>query len=170
MDNSPFTKLSAELRNEIYHLVLYSPEGFNITYIGNILFDDKVLRNENHQVQPLALTATCKALRTETLQLFFAINAFTFKFKHFDSLQDILDAFMARIGSDCVRALRRVFAECYHPIVAFKPPRRVPEDVTRRDWMMCRVAITFTPGPLPPQPVIRWLDVLEDKGYDERVR
>ncbi|KAI7544330.1 F-actin capping protein, partial [Hortaea werneckii] len=89
MDNSPFTKLSAELRNEIYHLVLYSPEGFNIVYIGNILFEDKVLRNENHQIQPLARTATCKAMRTETLQLFYAINTFTFKLKHFDSLDDV---------------------------------------------------------------------------------
>ncbi|KAI7229122.1 F-actin capping protein [Hortaea werneckii] len=141
MDNSPFTKLSAELRNDIYHLVLYSPEGFNITYIGNILFEDKVLRNENNQVQPLALTATCKALRTETLQLFYAINTFTFKFKHFDSLQDILDAFMDRIGNDCVRALRRVFAECYHPIVAFKPPRGLPEDVAQKDLMFCRKGV-----------------------------
>ncbi|GAB1741907.1 hypothetical protein NU219Hw_g7313t1 [Hortaea werneckii] len=164
MDNSPFTKLSAELRNEIYHLVLHSPEDFKIVYIGNIIFEDKVLRNENHQVQPLALTATCKALRTETLQLFYAINTFTFKFKHFDSLDDILEVFRDRIGNECVRALRHVFAECYHPIVAFKPPRRVPEDVAQRDWMMCRVAITFTPGPLPPQPEIRWLDALEENG------
>ncbi|KAI7388471.1 hypothetical protein KC328_g8920 [Hortaea werneckii] len=162
MENSPFTKLSAELRNEIYHLVLYSPEGFSIVYIGNILFEDKVLRNENHQIQPLALTATCKALRTETLQLFYAINTFTFKLKHFDSLEDIFDVFRDRIGDDCVRALRHVFAECYHPIVEFKPPRGVPEEVAQRDWMFCRVEIVLNPGPSPLRPKIRILD--ESKG------
>ncbi|KAI7280677.1 hypothetical protein KC345_g4597 [Hortaea werneckii] len=162
MDNSPLTKLSAELRNEIYHLVLYSPEGFTIIYIGNILFDDKVLRNENHQVQPLALTATCKALRTETLQLFYAINTFTFKFRHLDLLEDVFGVFRDRIGDDCVRALRQVFAECYHPIVAFEPPRGVPEVVAQREWMFCRVEIVLNPGPSPLRPKIRILE--ESKG------
>ncbi|KAI7259288.1 hypothetical protein KC343_g2335 [Hortaea werneckii] len=162
MDNSPLTKLSAELRNEIYHLVLYSPKGFNIIYIGNILFDDKVLRNENHQVHPLALTATCKALRTETLQLFYALNTFTFKFKHFDLLEDVFGVFRDRIGDDCVRALRQVFAECYDPIVVFKPPRGVCENVAQREWMFCRVEIVLNPGPSPLRPKIRVLD--ESKG------
>ncbi|RMY98375.1 hypothetical protein D0862_07616 [Hortaea werneckii] len=162
MDNSPLTKLSAELRNEIYHLVLYSPKGFNIIYIGNILFDDKVLRNENQQAHPLALTATCKALRTETLQLFYALNTFTIKFRHFDLLEDVFGVFRDRIGDDCVRALRHVFAECYHSIVVFKPPRGVPEEVAQREWMFCRVEIVLNPGPSPLQPKIRILD--ESKG------
>lgn len=60
MDNSPFNKLSAEIRNQIYELAL-TPD-------ASISSDTSLSIDKGTAVQP-ALTRVCKQIRSETLFL-----------------------------------------------------------------------------------------------------
>ena len=62
-------KLPGELRNEIYSLALYLPDGFAIDY---------QLDKRNH-ANVLALTMTCKQVRKECEDLFFELNEIQFE-------------------------------------------------------------------------------------------
>ena len=72
MDASPIKKLAPELRNKIYELALYHSEGFVIS----VSKGTPVLKNKEGQSNVLALSATCKAIREETLAFFFSLNCF----------------------------------------------------------------------------------------------
>lgn len=78
MDASPLAKLPPELRNTIYHEVLLQEDTIKLTFKpakGNVK-SRILLRETGSQRQLLALTFTCKLLRRETHDLFFAINSF----------------------------------------------------------------------------------------------
>ncbi|KAK5134781.1 hypothetical protein LTR08_006156 [Meristemomyces frigidus] len=62
MENSPLSRLSPELRNQIYHLALYERRPVAIT--------------PNRTMEP-SLLKTCKQIRNEAELLFYAINHFT---------------------------------------------------------------------------------------------
>lgn len=70
MDNSPLSKLPAEIRNEMYDLALKN-DNCKITRQARLSCG-----SENKH--PLALTQTCRAVRQETQLTFFAVNTFTF--------------------------------------------------------------------------------------------
>ncbi|KAK5684002.1 hypothetical protein LTS10_003866 [Elasticomyces elasticus] len=86
MDDSPLSKIPAELRNNISELALYQPNGVHL---------DLYTRMEQRSSLPsalLALTATCKQMRAETHDMLFAINSFTIHTHYFRDIS--LDAFM----------------------------------------------------------------------------
>ena len=75
MESSPLGRLPAEIRNDIYELVLQQ-------YLTVLLFantDEDIAAKSTVNVRPLvALTETCKAVRSESLQIFYSINDFHF--------------------------------------------------------------------------------------------
>ncbi|GAB1732539.1 hypothetical protein NU195Hw_g5586t1 [Hortaea werneckii] len=78
LDASPLAKLPAELRNKIYYDVLLQEDNIKLSFepAGNNQKSRVVVRESGHQRQLLALTFTCKPLRRETHDLFFALNTF----------------------------------------------------------------------------------------------
>ncbi|KAI7374092.1 hypothetical protein KC336_g20281 [Hortaea werneckii] len=78
MDASPLAKLPAELRNNIYHEVLLQEETIKLTFkpAEKNVKSRVLLSGSRQQHQMLALTLTCKPLRRETHDLFFALNSF----------------------------------------------------------------------------------------------
>ncbi|KAI7084574.1 hypothetical protein KC356_g6636 [Hortaea werneckii] len=71
MEASPFARLSAELRNQIWTYALYQPDGFYLD-----LQDDKYeLLQKGHQI---ALIKTCRQINTETTLLLYNINKYFF--------------------------------------------------------------------------------------------
>lgn len=69
MDSSPFSKLSAELRNEIYELAL----SFENTIFITNTSDYRLKSSTKH---PTALLQTCRQIRAEATKMFYANNAF----------------------------------------------------------------------------------------------
>ncbi|KAI6793312.1 hypothetical protein KC361_g6255 [Hortaea werneckii] len=71
MEASPFARLSAELRNQIWTYALYQPDGFYLD-----LQDDKYeLLQKGHQI---ALIKTCRQINTGTALLLYNVNKFIF--------------------------------------------------------------------------------------------
>ncbi|CAK4033073.1 Hypothetical predicted protein [Lecanosticta acicola] len=93
MDESPLAKLSGELRNQIYELVLYEPTGIPL-YAGPFKTRptdyELMVRHLNKPATPpnnplRGLPQTCKAIRHETLLLCFALNKVTIYAKILDA-------------------------------------------------------------------------------------
>lgn len=77
METSPFTRLSAELRNKIYTYALYNPEGIWLKHPR----DDGELKpgwklRLRASGNPTALAMTCRQLHGESGLLFYSINKF----------------------------------------------------------------------------------------------
>lgn len=68
MEASPLGRLPAELRNEIYWLVLEAQDPIQIYCVNKDFFQARRV--------PLAITATCRAIRSESLGIFYASNTF----------------------------------------------------------------------------------------------
>ena len=98
MNESPFSKLAPELRNSVYELVMSddSPVCITITEDGK-----RVARDVDSSIaHGVALTATCKQMRDECTQLFYACNEF-----HFTSVE-ALDTFCEIIGPLNVKVMQ----------------------------------------------------------------
>ena len=78
MDHSPFSKLPAELRNNIYELAIREPGAVAISvengYIGKRAFQ---ARPVGYGARRLALTMTCQEIRNETTAMYYNINSFS---------------------------------------------------------------------------------------------
>ncbi|KAI7549377.1 hypothetical protein KC331_g3830 [Hortaea werneckii] len=71
MEASPFARLSAELRNQIWTHALYRPDGFYLDrHDGNYELSEK-----GHHI---ALIKTCRQINTETALLLYNVNKFIF--------------------------------------------------------------------------------------------
>ncbi|KAF2765370.1 hypothetical protein EJ03DRAFT_354950 [Teratosphaeria nubilosa] len=78
MDASPLQKLPAELRNDIYELVLTQNRPINLS-VGKK--KDECLAKldyNNRRISPnfLAITTTCRTIRADTRQMFYFVNDF----------------------------------------------------------------------------------------------
>lgn len=76
MAKSPLTRLSAELRNTIYELALWTPDGI-VTTIG-----DENITTKHSDAYPL--TQTCRLIRAETVAFYYTLNTNTIKFSDED--------------------------------------------------------------------------------------
>lgn len=70
MDKSPFKKLSAELRNNIYELVLSSPDPICISV------------DTDEYASMSAITRVCRQIRNESVLLYHSVNSFVYNFGH----------------------------------------------------------------------------------------
>ncbi|KAH9832361.1 hypothetical protein Tdes44962_MAKER08809 [Teratosphaeria destructans] len=79
MDASPLKKLSAELRNAIYELVLTQDRPINLSVIKEKKVKGLAKEKYNNRRIPstfLALTTTCRAIRADTRHMFYFVNDF----------------------------------------------------------------------------------------------
>lgn len=72
MELSPFSRLSAELRNEIYELTVILPESIAPAQPGNS-------NGTNKSVNLPGILHCCRQIREECLQMFYASNTFNFR-------------------------------------------------------------------------------------------
>lgn len=106
METSPIATLSAELRNQIYHLVLTHAEPI---IISSSLNGDKIWSQVARQHELLALTRTCRTIREESIKIFYAVNTF----KHLPRLhgprtQELVRGFDNRIGREIAAVINKV--------------------------------------------------------------
>ena len=73
MDNSPFRKLSAELRKTIWEQVVTDPNYINI---------------DSDEAEQPEITKVCKEIRSETLLMFYKRNTFVAVLENFDDYRD----------------------------------------------------------------------------------
>ena len=75
MENSPFSKLPAELRVQIFELVLYSPSDTGVLKYDNegVKFDDWMIANHRR-----ALTTVCRQFRAESYLIFYRLSKICF--------------------------------------------------------------------------------------------
>ncbi|KAI7327538.1 hypothetical protein KC315_g7053 [Hortaea werneckii] len=109
MENSPFAKLSAELRNQIYHLVLAHSKPIGISSSRN---GDKIWSQTARRRKLLALTRACKAIREESIKIFYAIN--TFKHLARNNVprpRQLVQNFDTLIGRELAAVIRKVIVE-----------------------------------------------------------
>ncbi|KAK5131406.1 hypothetical protein LTR08_000942 [Meristemomyces frigidus] len=101
MYDSPFGKLSPELRNRIYELVLAreKPYRFNISSYYGVKQEIKL---PAWKLNTVALPSACKSFHGESTALFYAANKF-----EFNSAENF-KSFCAMIGDKNVAALRDV--------------------------------------------------------------
>ncbi|KXS98586.1 hypothetical protein AC578_4314 [Pseudocercospora eumusae] len=115
MDTSPFNKLSAELRNEIYELALSFEEPILITKTSHS-------RLESSVKQPTALLQTCRQIRAETTKMFYANNVFRFADSTPVDHTKVSDAwvvfsrFFGSIGLDSSNTIKHVCVEIRYEI------------------------------------------------------
>ncbi|KAI6907166.1 hypothetical protein KC318_g3891 [Hortaea werneckii] len=106
MENSPIATLSAELRNQIYHLVLTHPEPIIIisSYSG-----DEISSPVARQRKLLALTRTCRTIRKEAIKIFYAVNTFKYVLG-IPGLrtQELVQGFDRQIGRECAALIHKV--------------------------------------------------------------
>ncbi|KAK4499188.1 hypothetical protein PRZ48_009701 [Zasmidium cellare] len=105
-------KLSAELRNRIYELVLVPAGGFHITTTFPGLGQ---LKQSRHRAQkdPLALIKTCRQARDEARKMFFALNTFRCFYNGggpagFDDASSVALDFVKNLGDDAAKELRNI--------------------------------------------------------------
>lgn len=101
MDNSPLSRLPAELRNTIYTLVL-------VTGKETVLCETN--DNESFHWQPPALLHACSQLRLEASPIYYAANIFTVNCKlreNFEELHERTDAALAAWLRDALDAQAR---------------------------------------------------------------
>lgn len=126
MDTSSFAKLSGELRNRIYEYALREGhEGQESVDLEQGWFDCPFHRcrvmNESrtgfvHPLDPLRVTGlpfASKAIRRESLRLYYHLNSFYFetdylKSKHKDRIMERLMEWVQRIGLEQAREIRDV--------------------------------------------------------------
>ncbi|KAI7264297.1 hypothetical protein KC345_g8872 [Hortaea werneckii] len=75
MDKSPLSKLAAEIRNEIYELVLCPSDGIHIGLVEGTVAAVKLAHPPPEQ-KICSLLATCKAIRKECRSMFYETNVF----------------------------------------------------------------------------------------------
>lgn len=75
MDASPFKRLPAELRLQVYELVLTHYSDIHLLDRGGKIICANAL-HDNDPLRFLALTRTCKAVRSESLSVFYDCNTF----------------------------------------------------------------------------------------------
>ncbi|KAK5124198.1 hypothetical protein LTR85_001901 [Meristemomyces frigidus] len=108
MDKSSFGKLAPELRNRIYELALSSADPFHL-YMSRT-HSRLQQQPKTAQRYPLALAATCRAIRAEATALFYGSNTFIFRACPMlsDSDHQLLQDFRSQIGEANATALRTV--------------------------------------------------------------
>lgn len=119
MDSSTLGRLSAELRNVIYSLVLSADKPISLTtdrpYGKLRLTELEVIEGsvEEPLKQPVAIAAVCRQMRSEATQMFYHVNSFDIRYTtqvnsyHRDEAR-LLQKFCDTIGSANVSALRHV--------------------------------------------------------------
>lgn len=108
MDNSPLGRLPPEIREAIYTYTLHFADGISI----NIGGEGPQLRSPKPSEYPQALTQTCKKIRAESLEIFYAQNVLRIRPYPGDPRDsDILEAWLTSIGQKNRRAIQRIDME-----------------------------------------------------------
>lgn len=106
MDESPFGKLPAELRNRIYECLLED----GVQYCITTYFNERGVAKLKASLaeQPLALARTCRATHSEFTPLFYSSNTFMIRSRAGTGVLKSFDVFTKMIGHKNARSLRHV--------------------------------------------------------------
>ena len=110
MENSPLGRLSAELRNKISEFALMKdgPICLNTTAVRN-----QPLASATFPLhRPCALSQTCRQMRRETGEMFFASNTFVIFVGHAEHAR--LSAWLRALGSQIVSRLKHIAFRMRH--------------------------------------------------------
>lgn len=105
MDNSPLATLPPELRNRVYELVLCSDKPVVITHHPGKGPRQRAAERHEHL---LALTTTCKIIRSESTKMFYALNRFAIRKGTRSTARDVFNDFTRLIGLSNAESLRSV--------------------------------------------------------------
>jgi len=117
-------RLSAEIRNQIYELALHQNDPINVRRKSEsrTRVPPPPLRLEHEVSHPMALTTTCRQIRAECVQLFYATNTFAIncgwsnchgKKRQCERGDKALGDFLHQIGPSNTSALRAIlFKTC----------------------------------------------------------
>lgn len=92
MDNSPFARLSPELRNHIYEIALRHDQPLYVPPSTHLI------RKAEYEVSSLGLLRTCKAVSEESTRLFYNVNTFAFECRGAGQVDKRLKSFADTIG------------------------------------------------------------------------
>ncbi|KAK4952372.1 hypothetical protein LTR10_009178 [Elasticomyces elasticus] len=81
MANSHLGRLSAELRNDIYHLALLQPEPIKVRWSLDRTLKPESLTSTSPTPNPTALLSTCKAMNEDCSKMMYHNNTFLFECK-----------------------------------------------------------------------------------------
>lgn len=104
MDQSPFGRLPAELRNHIYEYIIEDGTQYCITTHFNERGVEKL--KASLADQPLALARTCRATHEEFTPLFYSTNTFMIRGRVGASVLKSFDAFISMIGEKYAAMLK----------------------------------------------------------------
>ncbi|KAK5677816.1 hypothetical protein LTS10_009699 [Elasticomyces elasticus] len=108
MDTSPFGKLSAELRNQIYELVIYKPTSIAVHYDASAArFMSRFgTTGDEKAANSFAISRVCRAMRHECTGMIYSGNSFEFTVVDLKNPLAELDTFRTLIGPKNARLLR----------------------------------------------------------------
>lgn len=111
MDTSPLASIPPEIRHQIYELAFYQSQPIQISWCICRTSPPNTLTSDCGPADLLALTATCKLIREESTQLFYATNTFVMKCKRDDNKTHMLRRFLSNIGEANTKALGSVIVD-----------------------------------------------------------
>ena len=109
MDQSPLSTLPPEIRNDIYVMALSQDSPITLVHLRRKGW--KRLEEPSTKPNILALTKTCKNVRRECTQIFYAVNTFALRVANVDEIEQLLRLFRLHIGTTNDSALRSVVIE-----------------------------------------------------------
>lgn len=106
MDQSPLNKIAAELRNQIYELVLTAPGPIS----GRFSFKDQtwIFDLKHRYGDLLAITRTCKAIHSECDQMIWSLNTFGIDTTRSEYLYYNLRLFRSFMGAGAAALVRSI--------------------------------------------------------------
>ena len=133
MDDSPFAKLSPEIRNRIYEFAYTNEYPIEFFILADGAFKPSVVPRKH----PLGLAYTCGTIYRESTQLFYATNKFTI---HGVSAKDAIESlkrFCLAVGQVNAEALRSVTLNLGSWFVADHRDPNIRHGAFDLKWLLC---------------------------------
>ncbi|KAK4952410.1 hypothetical protein LTR10_009216 [Elasticomyces elasticus] len=105
MDESPFSRIPAELRNRCFELALCQPGPIQIHRPGDRFTATCITPF------PTALLATCRVMRKDCTEMFYAVNSFSIPFGGLAPITNMPSQFLSQIGRKNTQAIRSMHVD-----------------------------------------------------------
>lgn len=142
MERSSLARLPPELRNRIYECVLVPHESLSTLGIHRPPDSHPHIKLFGpRNALALALAQTCKALRAESLLIFYSANRFLIKEAFLEDAFGIWRKFQRTAGHDCIRATRHVTIHITSILCFCRPEMLNGEPFISQRWLNSRLPL-----------------------------